>query len=56
MTYNEGKEFFVVDALPFERNFKQVIRPMHKYMIAQCDDPRDWLEGKVLDRLRLVAL
>ena len=53
MTLNEGKSFWVLDALPFNGKYQDVVRPGHKYILAHCDDPRDWLEKRALDRLRL---
>ena len=51
VTYNEGKEFFVVDALPFSAKYQDVMRPVQKHIFSHCEDPRDWLEGLALDRL-----
>ena len=55
-TYNEGKMFRVVDALPFDGNFQEISRPIVKYLIQFCDDPRDWLEKEALDRLNPVDI
>jgi len=51
VTYNEGRDFFVVDALPFKAKFQDVVRPVQNHILSQCEDPREWLEGIALDRL-----
>ena len=53
MTYNEGKSFWVVDALPFEGVYRQIVGPAHNHILGFCDDPRDWLEKEAMEHLHL---
>lgn len=55
-TFNEGKLFRVVDAIPFEGNHKEITNPIVRYLVQFCEDPRDWLEKEALERVNPVDI
>ena len=53
MTYNEGHNFMVKEALHLDANYLKLIDPILKHLYAHSHDPRDWAEKESLDVLKI---
>lgn len=53
-TFQDGKVFRVVDALPLDGNYREIMRPVIPYFYHFAQDPRDWAEQESLDRLLIM--
>ncbi len=50
-TYNDGKIFMVVDALPIIGEYRGIAKPVLAYLYQFAEDPRDWAEEESLKHL-----
>lgn len=50
-TLNGGAIFRVTEALPFNGSYREIAKPLLKYLYQFADDPRDWAEKESLDKM-----
>ncbi len=55
-TYNDGKIFMVVDALPFQGSYREIAKPALHHLYAHADDPRDWSEAESIKNFHIIDL
>lgn len=56
VTYNEGRLFRVVEAVPLTEKFWKIADPLYRYLWHFAEDPRDWVEEGLLDKIRVGSL
>ena len=53
-SFNHGEQVWIVDAIPFQGNFRHVVDPAMKHLFQFAEDPREWaLDAGHLDVLKL---
>src|SRR5689334_18266168 len=52
VTYDEGRDCRVSDALPLTESWKEVMEPVFRQLWMYCADPAEWVPREVLDMYR----
>ena len=55
-TINEGKIIRVSSAVPLTGKFWEIADPLYKYLWQFAEDPRDWVDEDLLDKIRVGSL
>lgn len=56
VTEDEGRRFFVRDAVPFLGSYWKVASPLYKYLWHYLENPLEWIKPDMLDKVKLRSL
>lgn len=53
VSYDEGREYRVMNAVPFTQSFWSVVGPIYRHLWQYLEDPGEWVSPEDLKNLRL---
>lgn len=52
VTYDNGRDWRITDALPMPHEWKEIMRPVYRRLFEFCADPAEWCPKAVIDMYR----